>query len=78
MDTVDWFPEGDPLPCPECKAAVARLDWGDVEVPCDDCGSHSGIECPRCGEKFDHVFGPRRFEGYEHPWSDRLDFAPAP
>jgi hypothetical protein len=29
------------------------VTWAAVEVRCDDCGSHPGHECPRCGERFD-------------------------
>ncbi len=66
MDQIEgntsWFPAGDPLPCPECKAHVPRAEWKDTEVGCEDCGSHAAIECPECGKTFDHVWGPQAFE----------------
>lgn len=60
-DALSWFPDGDPLPCPECKAAVPRDEWLDCRPGCSDCGDHAGIECPECGEQFDHVWGADRF-----------------
>jgi DNA-directed RNA polymerase subunit RPC12/RpoP len=63
-ENVDWFPDGDPLPCPECKAAVPREAWEDTEVGCEDCGTHAAIRCPECGQTFEHVWGPQAFEGY--------------
>ena len=25
---------------------------------CEDCGDHSALVCPKCDERFDHVWGP--------------------
>ena len=44
------------LECPECKTITLLLDWNDIELPCEDCGSHYGIECPKCGWLTDLTF----------------------
>ena len=31
-------------------------EWVETEVACEDCGSHSAYECPRCGWMFDTVY----------------------
>jgi DNA-directed RNA polymerase subunit RPC12/RpoP len=41
--------------CPECEEEVI-MEEGH-EVGCEDCGSHSAVRCPNCGEFFDHVWG---------------------
>jgi predicted amidophosphoribosyltransferase len=61
-EALMWFPDGDPLACPECHAAVPRIEWINTSVGCEDCGDHPAIECPECGEDFDHVWGARRFD----------------
>jgi protein-arginine kinase activator protein McsA len=61
-DNLMWFPDDEPLRCPECHEDVKRADWIGTSVGCSDCGDHAAIECPQCGEAFDHVWGPRRFD----------------
>jgi hypothetical protein len=46
--------------CPDCGQASPVGEWAECEPGCEDCGSHDGRECQRCGEWFDHVFGIRR------------------
>jgi uncharacterized protein (DUF983 family) len=46
--------EGCEIECPECKEYSLHTDWIETEVGCEDCGSHSAIQCPKCDEPFDH------------------------
>ena len=48
--------------CPECKVSSPCEEWPEREPYCEDCGSHEGRECPRCGEVFDHVWGAAKIE----------------
>ena len=48
--------------CPECREISPADDWPEREPYCEDCGSHDGRECPRCGEVFDHVLGDDKIE----------------
>ena len=44
----------------ECQCGFKETDeekFRDTEVGCEDCGSHSAIECPKCGKCYDHVWG---------------------
>lgn len=54
-----WYeaPAGEWWRCPECGQSSPVAEWREVEPYCDDCGSHDGRECPRCGQWFDHVWG---------------------
>lgn len=62
----DWSPDrNDPLPpdlptdplwCPECKMTSQRSEWIETEVPCETCGDHSALQCPRCDEIHDIIF----------------------
>lgn len=40
----------------DCSEWSAKSDWSPVDVRCDDCGSHLGMECPKCSTQFDHVY----------------------
>ncbi len=42
--------------CRECTEWSPGLEWQDCEPYCEECGSHAGVMCPRCGEQFDHCF----------------------
>lgn len=53
--------------CPECKKRVTFE--GGHSVGCEDCGEHSAVMCPKCGEYFDHVWGYSRIEEF-NGWSD--------
>jgi hypothetical protein len=44
--------------CPECKEFSPLAAWNESAVYCEDCGEHAAMECPACGERFDHVWGP--------------------
>jgi hypothetical protein len=46
------------IACPECHAVNVLQTWQETDVGCEDCGSHAALECPDCGERFDHVYGP--------------------
>jgi len=48
--------------CPACHQTSPAAEWQESRVPCDDCGSHDGRECPRCNRAFDHVWGSERIE----------------
>lgn len=63
-DTYMWDFETEPtdtslIRCPDedCLAWSPLADWRESEVPCEDCGSHAAMQCPRCDERFDHVHG---------------------
>lgn len=38
--------------CLKCKGT----EFEEIELPCEDCGTHSGVECINCGEEFDLIF----------------------
>lgn len=42
--------------CPECKEWSLQSEWIETEVPCEDCGSHAAIKCPKCDEDIDTVY----------------------
>ncbi len=60
--TEGWWgiPAADRWRCPECLEWSDPDTWDDTESGCEDCGSHSAIDCPRCGERFDHVWGAEK------------------
>lgn len=45
------------IKCPTCKQVTASELWREVEVGCEDCGTHDGLQCPSCEDLFDHVWG---------------------
>lgn len=60
-ENFEWFiddeiTESKQILCPECNEWSSAIDWNDCEPYCEDCGSHAGIECPVCGDMFDHCF----------------------
>ena len=45
------------LKCPKCGFIENDEErFRNTEVGCEDCGSHSAIQCPNCDEYFDHVW----------------------
>lgn len=46
--------------CRECGEWGALADWTEGTVPCDDCGEHMAIVCPKCREPYDHVWSENR------------------
>ena len=40
--------------CPLCDNLVPACTE-EIEIGCDDCGSHPAYECPCCGETIDLV-----------------------
>lgn len=42
--------------CRDCGEWSPLSEWREGEVPCDECGSHAAMVCPRCGEGEDHVW----------------------
>jgi len=48
--------EGCEIKCHECAEWSCHTDWTETVVYCEDCGEHSAIECPKCGEVFEHVW----------------------
>lgn len=51
--------EGCEIKCPDCGKWSNHKDWTETEVPCEECGSHDAIQCPKCFENIDHVFAPK-------------------
>lgn len=52
------------IKCPECNKWSDMQDWKKDDVPCEVCGEHEAIVCPKCGQYFDHVWSPE-FESRE-------------
>ena len=50
--------EGCEIKCPECGEWSKHSHWIESEIDCEDCGTHSAMECPVCHERFDHVWRP--------------------
>ena len=46
------------LQCPECLEWALEDAWGEIELYCEDCGSHIGAQCPHCDESFDTIYVP--------------------
>lgn len=44
------------IKCPECGEVTNEKEWTESEVGCEDCGSHSAMQCPECGHRIDMVF----------------------
>jgi len=42
--------------CPNCKNVSKVSEYIKTENYCEDCGSHSAIECPNCHKTFDNVW----------------------
>jgi len=47
--------EGCELKCPECGEWSSHKEWEQTYVPCEDCGEHLGIRCPKCEQDFDTI-----------------------
>jgi primosomal protein N' len=53
---VFWnIPVQEILVCPECKESSPFDDWAEDELPCETCGIHPYVRCPKCDEYFDAV-----------------------
>ena len=52
--------------CPDCKVPSPLSEWNEGEVYCEDCGSHAAMVCPRCEDRFDHVYQEKPFEVVQH------------
>lgn len=46
------------IKCAECDEWAPENEWQDCEIPCDSCGDHLAIRCPKCGAAFDEIFRP--------------------
>lgn len=55
--------------CPDCEFIGPEFEdnhpstsgqWIEVEVYCEDCGSHYASQCPQCHAVFDHVWDKRK------------------
>jgi len=44
------------LKCAKCDYTADREEWIEREFACEDCGDHSGVECPKCEEEYDLVY----------------------
>lgn len=63
VDSWNWNFEPEPfegceIQCPQCKEWSSHIKWEEGEICCTDCGTHTAMICPRCGERFDHVWSP--------------------
>ena len=47
------FDENTVVICPSCNEKVKISDFKETEVPCELCGEHYAIECPKCKNDFD-------------------------
>ena len=51
--------------CPKCEKYTKLEFWETANSPCEDCGDHDAIKCPKCGERFDMLedvtFKTKRF-----------------
>ncbi len=47
--------------CPKCGERVAISDFIDIELPCELCGEHYSIQCPKCDAEFDGVHSNELF-----------------
>ncbi len=56
----DYLEEGDEIQCPDCGEFSSHRDWKESTVPCEDCGTHIAIQCPKCDKRFDTVW-PQKF-----------------
>lgn len=54
MKDIDSLKE---LRCLKCGTVSLRSEWKDCFVPCEDCGDHCGVECPKCSAQFESVWG---------------------
>ncbi len=59
---IDYANEDTEIRCPTCQQWSSIDDWEMTEAPCEDCGSHSALKCPKCQEVFDGVAYYSRFE----------------
>lgn len=42
--------------CVHCLAVVDEDGFIETEVECEECGSHSALECPECGYVYDLAY----------------------
>lgn len=54
--------EGCEIQCPKCEKWTNHKEWVESEVGCEDCGSHTAMECPHCNELFDHIWQHEPFK----------------
>jgi len=53
---IENLKEGCELKCPDCNEWSIHKEWQSTYAPCEYCGEHEAMECPKCHEVFDHVF----------------------
>lgn len=51
--------EGQEVQCPSCGGWFPPAEWLETETYCEDCGTHQGCICPKCGDVFDSIKGPQ-------------------
>ena len=54
---------GNTVTCPECGKRRHESKWVEADIWCEYCGSHPGIACPECHEKFDACYDTDKFIG---------------
>lgn len=48
--------------CLVCEKTSPEDQWGEIDMPCEDCGDHPGVKCPQCEEVFDMIFDDHMIE----------------
>lgn len=41
--------------CVSCGEWSPLSEWEMSYIDCETCGDHDAMECPKCGELYDHV-----------------------
>lgn len=77
LDTLRWWKftgeltEGCELKCPDCGEFSPHTMWVESEVPCECCGEHFAMDCPKCHGLIDHI---HQFEPVEvRPYVPLID-----
>lgn len=62
FDFTEELTETSKLKCANCKKWIPFKDWQHIEMYCDICGDHAGLQCPECSEQYDHVWDDETIE----------------
>ena len=53
LDMFDMEPppfDGCEILCKYCDEWSSHTEWPETEIPCEDCGEHYAMKCPKCNE----------------------------